>query len=137
MADLSITATNLIPQTSAVEIGRCGETLVAGDVIYLANGLWLKADADLDTAPAANQAVAIALGGGAVNQYISLYRIQQGNRLAMGTILTKGAIYVISAAAGKVAPIGDLTTGDFLYLLGYAESTSIMAFLGIRTAVTI
>ena len=38
--------------------------------------------------------------------------------------MTAGAVYVVSANAGGIAPVADLGSGDYVTLLGIATSTT-------------
>jgi len=39
-------------------------------------------------------------------------------------VMTVGEVYVVSATAGGIAPVGDLTTGNYVTVLGVATTTS-------------
>ena len=41
----------------------------------------------------------------------------------LGATLTVGETYVVSTNVGAIAPIGDLTTGDYTKILGVATAT--------------
>jgi hypothetical protein len=123
MADLTVTAANIIPATGAVILsGIAGGTITAGQAIYEDGAAGSVLKAAQGTTLAASRVVGIALNGGAIGQRIAY--IQSGN-LAVGTILTVGQTYVTSAAvAGSIAPLADLTTGHFPAILGIATTTS-------------
>jgi hypothetical protein len=130
MADLSITATNVAKGSSGleqVENGTSGAALTAGDVCYFdtSASTWKLAQADGTALEAGSGGLAIALNTApAAGMPITL--LKSKGDLSLGAILTVGATYVLSAAAGKIAPIADLATGDYVVLLGIARTTSIL-----------
>jgi len=48
---------------------------------------------------------------------------QYGN-LTISAVMTVGEVYVVSATAGGIAPVGDLVTGNYVTVLGVATTTS-------------
>ena len=122
MADLTITAANVVPGADAVLLnGTAGETITAGQAFYLeaVSQLFKLADAD---AVGTAAAVAIALHGASLNQ--PLAGIKFGS-LTLGTaVTTTAAVYVVSTTAGGIAPFADLSSGDFTTVLGIATSTT-------------
>jgi hypothetical protein len=107
MADLTITAANVVPESNAVLMqGTAGATITAGQALYIdatTNTLKL-AQADGTAAEAA--AVGIAVNGASSGQPV-IY--QTGGDLALGTG-TNAVVYVVSATAGGIAPNADITT---------------------------
>ena len=103
-------------------VGTAGETITAGQSVYLKasdSKIWLAdANASVDTAAA----VGISLHAALANQPISY--ITSGP-LNFGAILLAGKWYVVSATAGGIAPVADLTTGWYSTLLFYGYSTSV------------
>lgn len=121
MADLSITPTSVVKYTSAItKNGIAGETIAAGQALYIASatGLLMKAD---DTTAAKAACVGIALNGGAINQPIQ-YLTSGG--INPGAAVTVGAIYGITDTAGGISLISERATGDFITILGIATTTS-------------
>lgn len=123
MADISVTAANVAKGALAtVREGTAGATITAGQPLYedSTDGYALK-PAQADTAVKA-KCVGIALHGASDGQpvkYIS------AGPLNIGATLTVGQVYVVSAAAaGGVAPYGDLTTAGFVTVLGIATTAS-------------
>ncbi|MDX2078569.1 MAG: hypothetical protein SFZ02_19210 [bacterium] len=128
MADISVTATAVLPATGAVILtGIAGGTITAGQPIYEdgANGSVLKAaQADAAATGVKANVVGIALNGGAIGQRIQY--IKTGN-LTMNAVLVAGGAYVASAAAaGGIAPIGDLGSNHYTTILGIAISTTVL-----------
>jgi hypothetical protein len=128
MADLSQTAANVRLVSGNATPGTSGEALVAGNSCYLkasdnkfykafakstqtaeisgANGLYIA----LNSAPGADQPISLAGPGSVVN---------------IGATLTVGETYTVSEnAAGAIAPISDLGTGDFVSYLGNAATAA-------------
>lgn len=131
MADLTITAANLIPAASAqIKHGFSAAAVAAGKSVFRNPDNNLIGLADNDSVdPDDHNAIGISLNAtAAANQPISW--ISAGD-LAMGTILTKGETYCVSGTAGGICPRADVTTGDELVILGVAKTTSTLA-VGIR-----
>ncbi len=128
MADLVITASAVIPNTSVTgatpikQTGAAGETITAGQSVYLkaSDGLIWLADANASSATAA--AVGISLHAALAGQPITY---QSGGALSFGAILVAGKYYVVSATAGGIAPVADLTTTWYSTLLMYGYTTSV------------
>lgn len=125
MADLTITAANVVPDSGArVARGYAGEAITAGDVVYLdtVNNEYLLADADSATA-AANSPSGIALNGASDGQPVAV--LVHGD-VTLGSVLTAGVAYYLSATAGGIAPYADLVSGDNVVLLGIAKSATVL-----------
>jgi hypothetical protein len=126
MADLTITAANIIAATgAAISEGTAGETITAGMALYkdAADSNSLKG-AQHDGTEAQAECVGIALNGAADGQPVSY--ITRGT-LAMGSILTAGVTYVVGAGAGGIAPDADVGSTDYKTVLGVALSASNLA----------
>lgn len=126
MADLSITASAVVPGTNAtVEHGTAGATITAGQVVYrdVSDGKYKLADSDSATA-AVRVPRGVALNGGADGQPLAIAR---SGDVTVNAVLTAGTAYYLSATAGGIAPLADLTTGDDVVLLGLAKSTTVLA----------
>jgi hypothetical protein len=125
MAVITITPANAIKGTGAVTaIVTAGEALSAGFWVYkkASDSLYYKADAD----DAAKDDVAgMVLGDAAANQEVVL---QSNGVVAVGAVLTVDEIYVLSGTLGKMFPLGDLSTGQYLTILGPALTTSTLDF---------
>lgn len=125
MADLTITAANVVPGARArIESYISGEAVAIGQSAYIkaSDGRAYKADANASAEAAGSVGRGIAVStASAAGQQVDL---QVSGVLAFGAILTNGEIYVASATAGGIAPEADLTTGWYVTLLGVATSTS-------------
>lgn len=122
MADLVITAANVVPGANAVfQQGPAAVTITQGQTVYLdsSTGTVKLADADLSAAAASVSGIAVssALAG-------QIVVFQVSGTLAFGAILTAAKPYFLSATAGAIAPAADLTTNWRTSLLGFASSTS-------------
>jgi len=125
MTDLSITPANVIAGEGAVlEHGIAGETITAGMAVYYATatGKWMKADSDSATAEA-RRAGGIALNGASNGQPIT---VQKQGAITIGATVTAGTSYYLSDAPGGICPLEDLGTGDYVCLIGFATSTSVI-----------
>lgn len=121
-ADLSITAANfkikgMTPQYRTVQYG---ETVTAGQPVYLksADSKYWKADNDVDQATAT--VAGIVYTGGAADGYGVI--IVSGP-VDLGATLTAGQTYVLSSTAGGICPHTDLGTSDWIVTLGVATAS--------------
>ena len=125
MADLTITATSVIPGADAqITRGTAGATITAGMVVYkdtAASDVLKAADANASALTAV--VAGIALNGGSTGQTI-LY--QTAGLITIGATVAAGKPYVLSATAGLVAAGADLTTGWYASYLGYATTTAVI-----------
>lgn len=125
MSDISITAASVVAGSNAKKrSGIAGETITAGQPIYLAaTGKYMKADSNSGTA-LAKTAVGIALHGASLNQPLT---IQYEGDITIGATLTAGARYYLSETAGGIQPEADLGAGEDVCLLGLAKSTTVLS----------
>ena len=127
MADITVTAASVVKDTgtiapSVLANGTAGATITAGQSVYLDATTSTIKLADSDASAAAAYGVGIAMHAalsGQPLQYIT------GGFFTPGATLTKGAVYVVSATAGGIAPIADQTTNAHPCLLFYAISTTV------------
>ncbi len=122
MADLTVTAASVLYTSGSKEHAyMAGETITAGMPVYLKasdSRLW-KAQADGTAAEAA--AVGISLHAALAGQPLAY--AGNGSIINIGATTSKAPIYVVSAAAGAVAPIADLVSTNYITHLGYATAT--------------
>lgn len=128
MADIAITAANVIPSANANRnLGVAGVALAQGDVLFMdstdANKL-KKADADLSAL--ASTVVGIAENAAAVGQYVSY--ITKDPQLAIGGTVAAGALVILSATAGKIAPSADAASGWYVTVLGVGVGSNKINF---------
>lgn len=123
MADLVQTPANVGVGTSnsTLKNVRAGEAIVQGEPVYLhTDGKYYKADASVQATAAV---VGIALTAAAADGY---FVMQSAGSVNLGATLAVGELYVVSATAGKVAPFSDLATDDWVSVIGFASSTSLV-----------
>jgi hypothetical protein len=126
MADISITAGNVVPGSGA-EVDRngiAGATITAGKVVYKdgATGKYLLADDDSAT-DSARRPTGIALNGASLNQPLA---VQKSGLVTLGATLTPGLDYYLSDTAGGICPRADLVTPQTVVLIGLATSATVL-----------
>lgn len=124
MADISITAANVKTgaSTTRVQLVQGGEAITQGQPVYLASdGKYYQTDAN-DTAIKA-QAKGIAMTPAATDGY---FIMANDGLVNLGATLAVGQVYVCSATKGGIAPYGDLTTNDYVTILGIATTTALL-----------
>lgn len=125
MANLTITAANIIPGSGAKAIdGIIGATVTAGQAAARdpATGKYVLADSNHATA-ALRIPKGIFLNGGGDGQPC---KIHTEGPLSFGAILTAGTDYWLSDTAGAICPRADVGSGENAVLLGLATSTSVL-----------
>lgn len=124
MADLTITATQVLPSTGAQYVdGLAGVAITAGQACYKSTGdTILLADADAGSNAAAN-VQGIALNNAAAGQPV---RLQSTGTIILGAAAApvKGTIYVLSGGAGGIAPAADLAVADRVTIIGVGGTTA-------------
>lgn len=65
----------------------------------------------------------------ALNDHFSAVKITDGQKMDLGGTLTVGETYCVSNTAGKIAPIGDIGTGEYLRILGKATAADELEFI--------
>lgn len=130
MADVAYTADDVMLVTGeTVENATCGETIAAGQVIYVCidednNSFLFLVDTSSDEAPASGEVIGVALASGAVGQTIPFLK-RQGDVVAFGDgtegELVPGQVYVASSTKGNLMPAGDLGAGEYSVIVGYAS----------------
>lgn len=124
VAELSITATSVLKGSGAdVTIGTIGETITAGQAVYLkaADSRYWKAQADGTAAEAA--AVGIALNGGAAGQTV---QVLTRGLITIGATVAAGVFYFVGPTAGGIGLSSDITSTHYVTKLGYATTTGIL-----------
>jgi hypothetical protein len=126
MADISVTATAVLPGSNAVtENGICGATITAGQAVYKSSttGYWGLADND-GASEEIRFAKGIALNGGAAGQPL---RVLKSGDLTLNAVLTAGVAYYLSNTPGGICPVADVGASEYVVLLGLAKSTTVLA----------
>lgn len=123
MADLTITAANVVPAADAVIVnGTAGATITAGQAVYRdpSSRKFLLADTDSATA-AVRDLYGIATHGASLNQPLA---VQTGGSINPGATVAVGVVYVLSGTAGGICPTTDLAAGDYTAVIGVGTTTS-------------
>lgn len=128
MAAIAVTAAQVVASTDPSRLTRAvgGEDLATGDFAYRdsSTGQYLKADADTLVA---SQATHVVVGeNAAAGQPIVLQDLDGDVTLGAGAAMTVGVPLFVHTTAGKVGPIGDLATGDFVTYVGTPISASVL-----------
>ena len=125
MPDLVLDPTTVVPgDGSQLTNGIAGVAIVAGDVCALD-----PATQRFILATTANIAGARVRGVAVCSASIGQpMRVQTGGILNVGAaLLTIGELYALSGlTAGKIGPVADLGAGDFVTVLGIAQTTSLL-----------
>ena len=125
MANLTMTGANVVPVDGYGFVDTtAGATITRGVPCYesATTGQSLICDSN-DTAVKAT-CKGIALQDAAAGQPL---RLMTSGNLGLGAILTVGTVYCLSATAGSVCPYADLTSADYVTILGIATTTSNLA----------
>jgi hypothetical protein len=125
MADLTITAANVVPGAGArITNGTAGATITAGQVVYLdpADNRFKLADCD-NASATIRSPFGIATHGAATGQPLA---VQTAGELTLGATLAAGEAYYLSPNAGGIAPRADILSGDNTVLIGLARTTAII-----------
>lgn len=137
MADLSVTAANVAKSAGTTKYGTAGETITAGQALYLASGdskLYLL-DADDTEAKAAFEG--IALNGASADQPVAYLSAGDSAVINPGATVTVGEIYVASGTPGGIAPEGDLASSDYVTIIGIGLTSSTMSVIGESSGVQV
>ncbi|HYD66173.1 hypothetical protein [Azospirillum sp.] len=124
MTDIVITAANVVASPSATRVhGTAGETIAQGKLCYLdpTSRKWMLADSNSATA-AARQGSHVALNAASLNQPITLGK----GKITIGATLTPGLAYYGSDTPGGICPIADVGSGEYVNLVGLADSASVL-----------
>lgn len=116
--DYTVTAANVTKGTGATVINSylSGAAITAGQAVYLdTNNAWQLADAN--GASALRQATGIALNS-APGSGQPLSVIQGGDDFTPGFTISANTVVILSATAGGLAPIADITTGWYGNIIG-------------------
>jgi hypothetical protein len=123
MADLTITAANVLFTSGTKEFGVAGASITAGQALYLDSATNTLKLTQCDGTAAEAAAVGIALNAAGTGQTVGYART--GATINIGATTAKTTTYMVSAAAGGVAPNADIVTGGHrLVQLGYATDTA-------------
>jgi hypothetical protein len=117
MADISITAASVAASSAASKVtGVAGATITAGQVVYLDTTTNTYKLADSNLSAAAAKEAGIALDSATAGQPLTIVRSDPS--FTLGGTVAAGAVVVLSATAGAIAPVADLATGMYTTVLG-------------------
>lgn len=132
MADISQTAANVAigASTTPTRIVQAGEGVTQGMPLYTStDGKVYQCDANDGVAKAAVDY--IALTPASTDGYI-LVAFPSGtpgrSLVNLGATLAVGTVYGVSATKGAIAPIADITSTQFVTVLGIATTTALLDF---------
>ena len=133
MADVTVTAAEVLPLNSTTRTGLAGAAITAGQTVYeSSSGTWVLADANASATAAATQG--IALNSAASGQLVT---VAIGGTIDPGFTVTVGTIYVQSATAGGIAPAADLASGHYVTIIGVGETAARLQLLFHRSNVAV
>ena len=120
----SITAVRPTANTTLASRGPVlyGSTNSAGQAAYfdVADSKYKLADSNASSAIAAAVGVFVTPGVDAGYGYVAT----GGSVILVGTTMVVGTVYCVGATAGSIVPISDLTTGDYVTILGTASTAT-------------
>lgn len=124
MADLTVTAANCVAVDATTVSGTAGVAITAGQAVYLdtTTGKYALADANSATA-AQRRAGGIALNGAAANQPI---KVATAGTIKLGATMTAGVAYYLSDTSGGICPVADIGSGEYVCLIGFATSATVL-----------
>jgi len=125
MANLTITATDIVRVSGPTLVKNAGVAITAGQIVYLeASSDTLKL-ADANGTAAVASVVGIALNGGGVGQPIKYALPGSVVQIGAGT---QGALYVLSETAGAIAVEGDISSASFPVYVGVVDDSTQLYF---------
>lgn len=131
MADISQTAANVAigGANTPTRLVQFGEAVTQGQPVYqsTADSKYYQCDANDGVAKAV--AAGIAITPAALDGYgvIAVPASTPGKSLVnLGATLAVGTVYAVSATKGGIAPIADLSSGQFITVLGVATTTALI-----------
>ena len=133
MANLSITGANVKANTGASYNKQylAGENLTPGQPVYLdSSSKWMKAGTGNSTVA---NAAGITLNTASANQTMT---VQTAGNITIGAAVSPGAIYVVQNS-GLICLHSDLTSGNYVTVLGYANSNTTLILDIIATNTTL
>lgn len=121
MADITVSSSLVQPSATApYETGVLADEFTAGQAGYLDGSVdrWKKATAIAQASAAAR---GVITHNGSTGQ---IGRFQTAETLNFGGGVTQGVVYAVSTNAGGIAPITDVTTGNWITIVGVGSSTN-------------
>ena len=116
MANLSITAANVVEDSVSKQAYTAGATITAGQALYIDTGNSNVAKLAQSDGTALEATVkGVAMNGASSGQPV--YIAVSGD-LDIGATVTVGTIYVLSQTAGAICPVADLASSDYVSIIG-------------------
>lgn len=133
MANLTQTAANVAigARTTKTQTVQVGEAVTQGQPLFRdsSNSKWYQCDANDGISKARCGAIALTAAGADGFALVAIPSGTTGQSLVnLGATLVVGQVYCVSATKGAIAPYADLTTGDYVTILGVARSASLLDF---------
>ena len=126
MAAIAITAGSVIPSSSAViKSGIAGETITAGQVVYVEPVTLLIKLCDANASAAIATAVGIATNGASVNQKVYYCTEDTGGFAIGATILSGDTLWTSGTAGGITKTAADNVAPVYATVLGVMTSTTL------------
>jgi hypothetical protein len=126
MAAIAITAGSVIPSSSAViKSGIAGETITAGQVLYVEPNTNLMKLCDANGTAAIATAAGIALNGASVNQKVHYCTEDTGGFAIGATILSGDTLWTSGTAGGITKTAADNVNPVYATVLGVMISTTL------------
>lgn len=130
MAALSQTPANVNIGDANVRL----EKVIGGEAITQGMPVWRNTStnpakffrADANASAVASTAYGIALTACSGDNGSFVVMSGDGVLMNLGATLVVGETYCVGSTAGQIVPIGDLTTGDFPFILGQATTTALI-----------
>jgi hypothetical protein len=130
MAALSITPANVNIGDANVRLDKVvgGEALTQGQSVRKDTttnpAKYYRTDANVSAATATSAGIVLTpcTADGASFVLMS----GEGVLMNLGATLVVGETYCVGNSPGQIVPIGDLTTGDFPFIIGQATTTSLI-----------
>lgn len=126
MTALAITATLVVSGAGTPRKTKmAGETITQGQAIVMdpTTKKMFKTDVNDNTNTWKRACDGIALNAASLNQPVVF---QTDDDITMGATLTVGEVYCAGNTPGAIVPKADLTTGDYMVILGVAKSASVL-----------
>jgi predicted transcriptional regulator len=123
MADLAVVAASVAAYSDAiVETGTAGETITAGQSVYVDATTNRYKLANAKNAPPKTTVYGIALNDARAGQPLT---VQKVGGINLGVAVTIGGIYVLSGTnSGGIAPVADIAAGWLSAIVGVGVTTT-------------
>lgn len=127
MADVTVTGADVIASANAIKVSAiAGAGVTPGQPVYRGTD-YLAYPADANGASATIRTVwGIALNEAGVGQPVQI--TTEDIALDCGFTATSGAVYVLSATPGGIAPVADVASGDYPTVLGIGNADGTLKF---------